>query len=191
MKNDKINKWLVAALCLGLLITSMAGAIQIYDRFLARSSIEVFKQPISLTASNSDSGVIAFLQRNNDKIVYIDNVLDSSLATQEHALVQAQCQVDIDAILSQDIVNVPLLLPIYDHIDELICSGHYLVLTMTDNTTYEYSAGGTGIAMIRFKGFFEITTTYHSGPSVYFHLKEIDVPFNVKMQVMQYSYSEE
>ncbi|MCT8986959.1 hypothetical protein [Shewanella phaeophyticola] len=62
---------------------------------------------------------------------------------------------------------------------------------MSNNTAYEYRAGGIGIAIICFNSVFKITTTYHSESSMYFHLKEIDVPFNVKIQVMHYSYSEE
>lgn len=182
---EKIKKAITIAGYLGAFIAVITGLVQIYDRFVAGPNIEVFKEYIYLTYSNSDTGLIDFLERNNGKVVYIDNFIDTSLAIEEHSTVEEQCGVDIDAIIGKKIDGVPLVLPVYKNIDELICSGNYLVLNMGENTIYEYSAGGTGMVMIRFRGFFEISTTYHSGPSIYYHLKEVEVPFEVKNKVTQ------
>lgn len=133
-----------------------------------------------MTYDNSDAGLIEFFKRNDGRAVFIDGYIDTSLAFEDHWIVEDKCGLDIDAIVKQEILGIPLNLPLYDKIEDFICVGHYLVLHLGDNTTYQYSACGTGMVMIRFKGFFNVSLTYHSGPSIYYHLKEVDVPFEVR-----------
>lgn len=175
-----LKNTIVIACYLVILSAAFFGLAQLYHRYIAPPNIAIFKHPIYLTASNAETGLIAFLETNDGKIVYIDNFIDTSLATEEHTMVEEQCGVDVDAVLENKIAGTPLLLPVYDNINTLVCGGHYMVLNMNDNTTYEDSAGGTGMAMIRFRGFFEVMTTAHSGPSLYYHLKAVDVPFEVR-----------
>lgn len=177
---DRIKRAATIAGYFGVFIAVVTALFQIYDRYISSPDIEVFEEYIYLTSSNSDTGLIEFLARNNGKVVYVDTFIDTSMAIEEHSIVEEQCGVDIDAVVAKEIIGVPLALPVYENIDDLICTGNYLVLDIGGNTTYEYSAGGTGIVMVRFKGFFEISTTYHSGPSIHHHLKEVDVPFEAK-----------
>ncbi|ELB2051511.1 hypothetical protein CGH94_23615 [Vibrio parahaemolyticus] len=177
---EKIKKVVAVAGYIGAVIAVITGGVQIYDRFFAKPDIETFSQNINLTYDNSDTGLIEFLDRNEGKTVFIDGYIDTSLAIKDHQVVEEKCGLDIDAVINREILGTPLNLPLYDNVEEFICAGHYLVLNLGDNTTYQYSAGGTGMVMIRFKGFFDVSLTYHSGPSIYYHLKEVDVPFEVK-----------
>lgn len=165
---------LIGAICM---LTSIARA--------DNAAIEAFVENIHLTSSNSDTGLLAFLERNEGKIVFIDNLIDASMSIEENAIVQAQCGVDIDAVMAQEIDDFPLLLPTYESLDELVCGPYFLVLDLGERTTYEYGSGGTGIVTVRFRGFFELITTGHAGPSIYYHLKEVDVPFDIRQQFYQ------
>lgn len=149
------------------------------------TGIEAFRENIYLTSSNTDTGLLAFLERNEGKIVFIDNLIDTSMSIEENAIVQEQCGVDIDAVTAREIDDFPLLLPTYDSLDELVCGPHFLVLDLGERTTWEYGSGGTGIVTVRFRGFFELISTGHSGPSIYYHLKEVDVPFGIRQQFYQ------
>lgn len=114
-------------------ISTLAGLtytfVQIYDR-LSKPKIKVFKEAVYLTDTNIDTRLIDFLKRNDGKTVYIDNLIDASLATEENWIVEKQCGVDIDSVVKKKIKNTPLLLPDFRNIDNLICVGNYLVLDM-------------------------------------------------------------
>lgn len=163
----------------GVFLAVITVFFQLYDRLISTPSIEVFEKNIYLTSSNSGTGLIEFLARNDEKIIYADTFIDTSMAIEEHSIVEEQCGVDIEAVVAKDIIGVPLTLPVYENIDDLVCTGNSLVLDIGENTTYEYSSGGTGIVMVRFKGFFEISTTDHPGPSIHYHLKEVEVPCEI------------
>ncbi|HIQ52479.1 MAG TPA: hypothetical protein EYH51_04300 [Pseudomonas pachastrellae] len=62
---------------------------------------ELFSDNINLTASNVGSGLLAYLERNAGRQVMLDTFLDASMARAEHQQVQAQCAVDIEAIVGQ------------------------------------------------------------------------------------------
>ncbi|WP_027251977.1 hypothetical protein [Photobacterium halotolerans] len=177
---EKIKKAVTVAGYIGAFIAVITGVVQIYDRFVAKPDIEIFNKNINLTYDNSDSGLIGFLARNDGKTVFIDNYIDTSMAIEEHQIIEERCALDIDAVINKQILGTPIHLPVYDNIENFICAGQYLVLNLGEDTTYQYSAGGTGIVMIKFKGFFEVSLTYHSGPSIYYHLKEVTVPFEVR-----------
>ena len=154
-------------------------------------NIDVFKENINFTYNNKNTGLIEFLDRNNGKVVFIDNYLDTSLSVQENGIVSEDCDVDIDSIAEKRINGKLLVLPVYDYKDEEIvnlnCTRYQLQLNLKDKTFYEYSAGGTGVVMVRFRGFFEVVITNHSGPSVHFHLNEVDVPSDIKLRVLNKS----
>ena len=167
---------------IGILATLLGLAytvIELYDRF-SIPNIEIFENDIYLTSTNSNTGLIKFLESNNGKTVYIDNFIDASLVFEENSIVEEQCGIDIDAIVKDNIEKIPIPLPIYENISNLNCFSNNLVLDIGENTVYEPSYGGTGIVTVRFKGFFEISKTYHSGPSNYYHLKEVEVPYEVR-----------
>lgn len=167
-----------------MVIGAILSVTQLKDRFFNDPEIEVFKENIYLTDTNIDTGLIDFLKRNDGKTVYIDNFIDTSLATEENWVIEKQCGVDIDSIVEKKVEDTPLLLPVFTDINSLVCTGNYLVLDIGKNTTYKYSAGGTGVVMVRFKGFFEVSTTFYSGPSTYYHLKEVEVPYEVREKIV-------
>lgn len=180
---DQIKKVVVISGYVGAVIAVITGVVQIYDRFIAKPDIETFSQNINLTYDNSETGLVEFLERNEDRTVFIDGYIDTSLVIEDHWIVEEKCGLDIDTVINKEILGTPLNLPLYDNIEDFICVGHYIVLHLGDDTIYQYSEGGTGVVMIRFKGFFDVSLTYHSGPSIYYHLKEVDVPFEVRSKV--------
>ncbi|XKE44433.1 hypothetical protein LG302_13785 [Halomonas organivorans] len=170
---------------IGLPVAIIASPVEAYESSVGALGIEVFQESISLTNSNLGTGLIDFFERNDGRVVYIDNFIDVSMAVEENRVVEERCGLDIDAVVAGNVNGVPLPLPVYENIEQLSCSGHYMVLNIGENTTYEYSSGGTGIVMVRFEGFFEVSATYHSGPRIFYHLKEVEVPFEVRDRVVK------
>ena len=147
--------------------------------------IAAFKGTIYLTYDNSETQFVEFLERNNDKIVFIDSWLDASLGwVPEQFQIRDQCDVNMDAITDGKVNGLPLNIPFYKKGDDYKCSNVYIVLKIGNHTTYDVSYGGTGIVQVRFRGFFELSTTYHSGPSTHYHLKEIEAPFDLRSKYL-------
>lgn len=144
--------------------------------------------PVYLTSSNSDFGVISFFNKNAGRIVYVDNTLDFSQALEVHIKTVEACNTPLDAVESGNIKGLPLPLPESVEDSEPRCKGAYLVLHPNDDTLYLKSYGGMGTANVRLKGFFDITTTYHSGPSIYYHLTAVDAPFDVRRAMQETVY---
>ncbi|WP_375753913.1 hypothetical protein [Vibrio sp. HN007] len=166
-----------------LLASLFSGGLFAQDQKDITENIERFTENIYLTQSNTDSGLKAFLERNDGRIVFIDGFLDASLSTEEQTSVEQGCELDVDAIVEQELDNTPVPLPYYDRLEELNCFGSYLVFDLSKETIYAPSFGGTGVVMIRLKGFFDVFTTYHSGPSIHYHLKAIAVPLDVRLRM--------
>lgn len=145
-----------------------------FPNHLKASEVPTYEGNINLTASNAGSGLLEFLERNDGELVHIDGVLDTSMSTGQNQVVAETCNLDIEAVVAKQIDEMPLALPFYDDISELQCGQYALVLDLGDDTVYEFSSGGTGIVMIRFKGYFQLFSTHHSGPSIHYHLKEVD-----------------
>lgn len=53
-----------------------------------------------------------------------------------------------------------------------------------DGHVLNYSAGGTGVIMVDVTGFFEISRTFHGGPSSVFHLREFEAPLQFRVDFM-------
>lgn len=166
-----------------LLASLFSGGLFAHDQQEITASIERFTDNIYLTQSNMGSGLKVFLERNEGKVVFIDGFLDASLSTEEQTIVEQSCELDVDAIVEQKLENTPVPLPYYDRLEELNCFGTYLVFDLSKETIYAPSFGGTGVVMIRLKGFFDVFTTYHSGPSLHYHLKAIAVPLDVRLRM--------
>jgi|TARA_B100000749_G_scaffold229701_1_gene186062 hypothetical protein len=134
---------------------------------------ELFSDTINLTASNVGSGLLAYLERNAGRQVMLDTFLDASMARAEHQQVQAQCAVDIEAIVGQQIDGVPLALPVYDRLSELDCRRYQLVLITGPGTPYQYRSGGTGIVQVHLRGHFAVMREDANGATV-FTLQALD-----------------
>ncbi|RTE86514.1 MULTISPECIES: hypothetical protein [Gammaproteobacteria] len=148
-------------------------ALLVYDRFFTTQEIETFQGNINLTSDNSDTGLLEFLDRNEGKVVRFDGYIDTSMSIAENQIVEQTCDLNIEAVIDRSVVGTPIPLPFYEDVNNFHCSPYALVLDIGPHTIYEYSSGGTGIVMVRFKGLFEVFTTYHSGPTTHYHLKEI------------------
>jgi hypothetical protein len=85
--------------------------------------------------------------------------------------------VDVDLIASCKFDSVPLPLP--NKSKGLVNLTFYFL----ESHKLHYSAGGTGIVTVAIKGIFEISRSFHGGPMMAFHLKEIDVPFELKSHI--------
>ena len=55
------------------------GMGQFYERYLKEDAIDIFTDTVYLTADNQPSGFLSFLQRNNQKVIYLSTWLDASL----------------------------------------------------------------------------------------------------------------
>ena len=124
---------------------------------------------------NSDNKkTISFLQENNDRIVFINTYLDASVVMDRWKFVERE-RLDLDMITSCTFSGTPLPLPSEE--GQLFTITFYFL----ENHLLQDSAGGTGIVTVSIKGFFEISQTFHGGPTTAFHLKEIDVPLETKI----------
>ncbi|MDG3088034.1 hypothetical protein P7F88_18905 [Vibrio hannami] len=172
-----MNQFVKLALTILLALFAFVAGMMYCER---EYNIESFSDNIYLTKSNQDTGFIEFLERNDDNVVFINGYLDASVSTEENGIVQEQCEIDIDELIARSGHQRIFPIPRYGNLDELRCYETGLVLDLNEEAIYQPSFGGTGIVMIRFKGFFEVFSTYHSGPSIHYHLKAVSVPFNIR-----------
>lgn len=128
---------------------------------------ERLTENIYLTASNAGTGLISFLQRNDGRMVDVDTYLDASMSRAENQRVQAQCKVDIDALIGGKVNGLPLALPAYQTLSALDCEQYRLVLETGPETLYQYSSGGTGIVVIHLRGRFAVSSKERHGTTVY------------------------
>lgn len=174
MKLDNTRTIRVSLVLIALAVITMA-ALMVYNQLNGADEVETFQGNINLTSDNSDTGLLEFLDRNEGKVVRFDGYIDTSMSIRENQLVEQACDLNIEAIIDKSIVGTPIPLPLYEDTNNIHCSPYALVLNIGPHTIYEYSSGGTGIVMVRFKGLFEVFTTYHSGPTTHYHLKEVSL----------------
>ena len=60
----------------------------------------------------------------------------------------------------------------------------YVVFHFAENHVLNVSHGGTGTITVALKGFFEVSPSFHGGPSVVFHLKEINAPLESRITLL-------
>lgn len=129
------------------------------------SKIPIFSDPICIT-SNENSEFISFLEANDCKIIFLKAFLDASVSIKEQYDIAEKEAIDIDLIASCEFSGISLPLPNKE--GRLITIAFYF----NDDHVLNFSAGGTGIVRVDINGFFEISRTFHGGPTTSFHLKE-------------------
>jgi len=141
------------------------------------STVPTFLGPICITYP-ANQEFISFLRINDGRIVFLNTYLDASVSAQEHFETAEKGGIDLDLITSCAFSGVPLPLPNGE--------GSLVTLTFYFCSTHvlKYSSGGTGIVTVGINGFFEISRTFHGGPTLAFHLKEVDAPLELKIDFL-------
>ena len=146
-------------------ISTPFGGISWKSEGSKTSKIPIFCDPICIT-SIDNSEFISFLETNNCKIIFLKTFLDASVSIKEqHEIVEKEA-IDIDLIVSCEFSGVTLPLPNKD--GRLITIAFYF----NDDHVLNFSTGGTGIVRVDIIGFFEVSRTFHGGPTTSYHLKE-------------------
>jgi hypothetical protein len=135
---------------------------------------------ILITSGNNDE-LIYFLEKNSGSIVILDSIIDASVSTLEQIAFVKRENIDLNPFTSGKFGNETY--PLLNTIEKLF----YIKFHFTPNHVLNFSAGGTGIITVSINGLFEISSTFHGGPSTLFHLKEIEVPFEVRLELLNRS----
>jgi hypothetical protein len=140
-------------------------------------SIARFDGTFCITMSANDA-FIGFLESNDSKVVFLNAYLDASVALEEQWDRVEQERIDLDLISSGRFSGISLPLP--NRADALTSA----VFHFLDGHVLTPSSGGTGTLMVNITGFFEVSRTFHGGPSMTFHLKEIEASLTLKAKFM-------
>ena len=155
-------------------VSTPLGGISWSPTASSEKTVQTFSEEIFITSCGNRE-FISFLEANDGRIVFLKTHLDASVATREqHELVEKEA-VDIDRIASCSFDGMPLPLPNED--GNLVS----VAFNFSEHHVLNYSAGGTGVVMVGITGFFEISRTFHGGPSMIFHLREFDAPLEFRV----------
>ena len=121
---------------------------------------------------------LEFTNRNVGRIVFLNSHIDSSMALERQERWVKEQLIDLDALSSGRFSGRTLAFP--NEAMELVS----VVFHFRDGHVLSPSHGGTGILMIEVIGFFEISFTFHGGPSRAIHLKEVEAPFDLRARLM-------
>lgn len=130
---------------------------------------------ILITSGNNDE-LISFLEKNSGYIVILDTIIDASVTTLDQIAFVEESNINLDPFSSGGNKTYPLR----KTSGELF----YVEFNLAPNHVLNFSAGGTGIVTVAMHGFFEISSTFHGGPSTMFHLKEIEVPLEARIELL-------
>lgn len=146
--------------------------------------IPSFRSYVCLTYSNEDNKFIEFLEKNYDKLVYIDSTFDFSTALKIQEIAVERLNIPIGKLMDGEVNGE--LLPIPRNEKELTvgCFQH-IIFYKTPQTRFIYSGGGLGVRTMKVRGFFEVYCGYYSGPSQVYYLTEVYVPFSQKWQALR------
>lgn len=133
--------------------------------------------PINLT-SPENCDIIAFLEANDHKIVFLDTYIDASVSFEEQWKFAEREKLNLELIAAGQFSGKTLSLP--NREGDLITATFYF----NDDHVINSSAGGTGIITVDFCGFFEISRTGHSGPTTAFHLKEVKATLEARIDML-------
>lgn len=133
-----------------------------------------FCDTICLTSPDNEE-FVSFLESNAQKIVFMNAWIDASVATERQFKIfeRELASIDLNAIN-----GVPLPLPRNDGCNVL------LAFYFIDDRALKSSHGGTGVNMLFVSGFFEISQTIHGGPTLAYHLKEINAPLETRIRML-------
>jgi hypothetical protein len=132
-----------------------------------------------LITSGSNDDLISFLEKNSGRIVILDAIIDASVSTLEEIEFVKKNDIDLAPFTSGGNGTYPLR----NTLEGLF----YIKFHLAPNHVLNYSAGGTGIVTVSMNGFFELSSTFHGGPSTMFHLKEIEVPLEARLELLNRS----
>lgn len=163
-------------------ISTPIGGISWNQSESKANEVPTFDEQIYVTDSGNET-FIAFLDANDGRIVFLKANLDASVATQKQFEVVEEEGLDLDRISSGRFSGIPLPLP--NEENKLVS----VVFHFSDRHVLTYSAGGTGVVTVGVTGFFEVSRTFHGGPSTAFHLKEIDAPLEFRLDLLNMRWS--
>jgi hypothetical protein len=142
--------------------------------------VPIFDGPILLTSDGNDA-FISFLDKNSGKIIFLDSVFDASVAIQDQiAFVEVE-NLDLELLTSGNFDGISYLLQ--NNLGKLV----YVAFHFAENHVLNVSHGGTGTIMVPVTGFFEVSPSLHGGPSVVFHLKEIEAQLEARLAFLNKS----
>ena len=158
-------------------ISTPFGGISWHSSATAVSKVPTLRETIHITWPENHE-IISFLETNDRKIIFLDTHIDASVSLKEQIEIVEKEKIDIDLIASGAFSGVPLPLP--NREGELVIITFYF----NDDHVLNYSAGGTGIITVGINGFFEVSRTFHSGPTTAFNLKEVKASLEAKIDIL-------
>ncbi|ADH86854.1 hypothetical protein [Desulfurivibrio alkaliphilus] len=150
--------WLVWSICaLGILAFVVGHYLQDPDT----PDIPEYRNNISITYPD-DGKFVEFLESNLGRTVKIASYIEMSLSNE--LSYEIENSFGIESFREDPSIVIPI-----DGLD----SGFYLQFDFIRPPHASY--GGTGIVQFSIDGYFSITRTYHSGPSMIYHLTQVPV----------------
>jgi len=119
-----------------------------------------YTQPVGITNSRG-AELVTFLDAHLGEVVFIHTYLDLSVSMAAQSEMEDRFQ--MLAFLEDSSRSLPLA-------DD---GSTWLQIEFIDGRSPPTSHGGTGIVMVEFVGYFRVTQSARSGPSVVYHLREI------------------
>ncbi len=141
------------------------------------AKVSTFREPIYITYPNNHS-IISFLEANDRKIVFLDTHIDASVSIKEQWELAERKGLNLELIASGEFSGMPLPLPNKEN--SLVT----LTFHFSDDHVLKYSTGGTGIVTVDINGFYEVSRTFHGGPTTAFHLKEVKASLEAKIDIL-------
>jgi hypothetical protein len=137
----------------------------------------MFDETVCVTSGDNEA-FVSFLQENLGRIVFLRSHLDASVSVEEQFKRVEEEGLDLDQIAAGRFSGMPL--PLRSSRGGLFA----VTFHFRDDHVLTSSAGGTGVLMVEIVGFFEVSATYHGGPTTAYHLKEMEAPFESKVDLL-------
>lgn len=129
--------------------------------------VPTFAGEIFLTSEGNDE-FISFLDKNTKRIVFLNAIIDASVTIQSQVDFVKSENIDLDYLASGKFSREVYFLQ--KNLGKLA----YVAFYFLENHVLNSSFGGTGIIQVSINGFFEVSPSFHGGPSTVFYLKEIE-----------------
>ena len=156
------------------------GGISWTDPKSTYANIPIYDSHILLTSNGNDNFVL-FLNENTGKIIFLNSLLDASVALKEQMDFVEEEKLDLELFTSGHLNEVLYVM------QNNLGQETYIVFHFKDNQIHNVSFGGTGIITVTVTGFFEVSPSLHGGPSIVYHLKEIDAPLDSRIALLNKS----
>jgi hypothetical protein len=134
--------------------------------------IQSLVDTVCITLAENDT-FIRFLEGNTEKVVFLNVHLDASVAMEEQWKRVEEEQIDLDEFTAGRLSGATLPLPNQSH------GMVGLTFHLLRDRVLSLSTGGTGTLMCQVTGFFEVSTTFHGGPSRTFHMREVEASIDL------------